>query len=188
MIKNKPMLLYSLHYLLCFTVYAVYSVHCTVHFTLYCTAISVQYTLRSVWYRVCYEYTMLNINSQLTSLFILTHPCKSLHLFPYLCTFILIVPLIRLRPRCRRFRPWSHPRWRIMEISNCPPNLSAKQSELTVRTKKTRPPRKKPISWGKRSIFSPKNANNCQNVPKNCTKMAQNNPLRTFLTIRLTIR
>ena len=36
----------------------------------------------------------------------------------------------------RRFEPRSHLQWRIVEISNRPINLSAKQSELTVRTKK----------------------------------------------------
>ena len=45
----------------------------------------------------------------------------------------------------RRFEPRSHPPRRIVEISSRPPNLSATQSEVSVRTK-TRPLRKKPIS------------------------------------------
>ena len=54
--------------------------------------------------------------------------------------------------RRRRFELQSHPRWRIVEISSRPPNLSAKQSKLTVRTKKPSAKekayqlRKKPIS------------------------------------------
>ena len=44
--------------------------------------------------------------------------------------------------RGRRFEPQSHPPRRIVEISNRPPNLSAKQSEVTVHTK-NRPPRTK---------------------------------------------
>ena len=39
--------------------------------------------------------------------------------------------------RRRRFEPGSHPRWRIVEVSNRPPNLSTKQSELTIRIQKT---------------------------------------------------
>ena len=68
----------------------------------------------------------------------------------------------------------------FVEISNRPPNLSAKQSELTVSTKK--PIRQgKTYQWRKRALFCPEiahqNSKNCQYLhtkkcPKKCPKQS----------------
>ena len=60
----------------------------------------------------------------------------------------------RGRLRRRRFDPQSHTQWRIVKISNRPPNLSAKQSELTVHTKKT-------VRKGKNPSTKEKDIRNC---------------------------
>ena len=69
--------------------------------------------------------------------------------------------------RGQRFKPWSHPQWRIVEISNRPPNLSAKQWELTVFTKKS-VKEKKTYQLRKKLYFPAKLPQNCQNLRKNC--------------------
>ena len=94
--------------------------------------------------------------------------------------------------RRRRFEPWSHRQWGIVEVSSPLPNLSAKQSELTVRTKnrpqkkKTHPLRKKAFETVYLAIICPKsdlkkkvphiftlelnypnNGNNYSKMPKN---------------------
>ena len=70
------------------------------------------------------------------------------------CNYSLVFWFMRLRVqvRRRRFEPRSHPRWRIVEVSNRPPNLSAKQLELTVRTKKPSTKEKKVICLGKKRM------------------------------------
>ena len=96
--------------------------------------------------------------------------------------------------RRRRFEPQSHPRWQIVEISNRPPNLSAKQSELTVRTKKPSAKQKK-HSAKEKLYFAQKLPQDSQKLPqmaKICSKFAPksapNYLLRTFFDNPLRIR
>ena len=74
-------------------------------------------------------------------------------------------------PRCWRFEPRSNSHWQIVEISNRLPNLSAKQSELTVRTKNVR--EEKTYQLSKKLYFA-----------KTCPIIAQKVPQKVSKTIR----
>jgi hypothetical protein len=67
--------------------------------------------------------------------------------------------------RGRRFEPQSHPPRRIVEISNRPPNLSAKQSEVTIRTKN---------QLRKKLYFAQQLPKNYQKLPKIAQKFPRN--------------
>ena len=86
------------------------------------------------------------------------------------------------------FEPQSHPRWQIVEISNRPPNLSPKQSELTVRTQKTFCQGKN-LSAKEKALFCPKIAQKFPKFAKICLKFSPKEVPKTicqklFLTMR----
>ena len=91
--------------------------------------------------------------------------------FPGICSalqpsFWYFTSFFRGSDRQQQFEPRSHPQWGIVEVSNRLPNLSAKQSELTVRTKtnkkktsameKTHPLRKKIYETVNLDLICPK--------------------------------